>query len=277
MKRFLRNTLSDLRYQTMRFTNAAHTGLRILTYHRVTDAHPDDRLCVPVRQFEAQMRHLDEDGYCTVSFSDAARWVRQGGPLPQRSIVISFDDGFDDNYQFAATAMARHHFKGIFFIPTQFIEGGVDGHGPDDRPMSWAQIEDLLRQGHEIGSHSVTHRKLTQIPVAELPEEVGGCKRTLEQRLARPIEYFCYPAGYYNETVKQAVTDAGYRGACTVEPGANRLGTDPFALKRTEVSAFDSLWDFEKKLAGAYDWLHAALQGAQRRRRAQHPTSHEGH
>lgn len=281
MKRFLRQTLSTISYQAIRLTNGRQAaGLRILTYHRVTDAHPEERLCVPVAKFLEQMRWLYEHGYQTVTLSKAVRWLsgdsggagdeRQGVRgceeihAPQRALVITFDDGYEDNFLNGYPAMARYGFSGMFFVPTQFVEAPHKGHHPDDRPMSWAHLEELARQGHEIGAHSVTHRKLSRLNPSELFWEVRGSKEVLEERLRHPVDFFCYPSGDYSALVKTIVQSSGYRGACSVKPGANDVGTDPFALKRTEISAFDSLWDFEKKLAGAYDWLHVAAQKAQR-------------
>lgn len=299
MKRFLRSTLSDLTYQAMRLTNGHAAGLRILTYHRVTDAHPGDRLCVPVQRFEEQMRWLHDRGYRTISLAQAVdrlqgmrnaegalssmdygRWTVDSGV--RRAVVLTFDDGYEDNFRYAAPAMERYGFTGIFFVPSGFIEQRADvltcrrpdepaqalrhsgtqapGHESEDRPMTYEQLRELLRRGHEVGGHSATHRRLARLQTVELFWEVRGCKETLEQFLQRPVDFFCYPSGDYNALVKRAVQSSGYRGACTVEPGANAPGIDPFALKRTEISAFDSLRDFEKKLAGAYDWMHRVVQ-----------------
>ena len=262
MRRFLRSVLSDVSYRTIRFTNGTRHGLRMLMYHRVTDAHPTDRLCVPVAHFAAQMKHLREAGFHTITFAQAVRWITGHGTpaLPERAIVLTFDDGFEDNFLHAYPMMTRHGLTGCFFVPSGFIEAGQDGRRPSDRPMSWAQLRELLTAGHEIGAHSVSHAKLTAIDEAAMRREVRACKDVLERGLKRPVRFFCYPAGDYNSSVKRAVRESGYRGACTVEPGANDSGADPFALKRTEISAFDSLWDVEKKLAGAYDWLHSCVQ-----------------
>ena len=260
MKRLLRTTLSELAYRAIRMTDGHHTGLRLLTYHRVTDAHPQDRLCVGVSRFAEQMRYLSEAGFKTVSFAQAVQWVRGHNRPAPKSIVLTFDDGFEDNYLCAASAMAPYGFRGCFFVPSAFVESGAPGCEPDDRPMSVAQLEELLRQGHEIGAHSVTHVKLTTVPQARMVEEVRDSKAALEQALRRPVDFFCYPAGDYDEAVRRAVCESGYHGACTVEPGANVPGDDPFTLKRTEISAEDSMRDFERKLAGAYDWLHRAVQ-----------------
>lgn len=261
---FLRKTLSDLSYQAIRLTNGARTGLRILTYHRVTDAHPADRLCVPVARFAEQMRHLHEAGYQTVSFLQAVQGVGGVTEFPSKVVVITFDDGFEDNFLHAYPAMARYGFTGCFFVPSAFIASGSNGHPPEERPMSWVQLQELLQAGHEIGAHSISHVKLTKLALDQMVQEVRGSKEMLEQVLQRPVDFFCYPSGDYNEAVRDTVQTCGYFGACTVKPGANHPGMDRFALKRTEVSAFDSVRDFEKKLAGAYDWMHEAVQGLQR-------------
>ncbi len=263
MKRALRHAVSDLSYRVIRLTNGTHPGLRALTYHRVTDAHPEDRLCVPVAMFAQQMRSLHGQGYQTVALEQAATWIAGEATLPPRAIVLTFDDGFEDNFVHAYPELARYGFTACFFVPSAFIESGPQAHRPKDRPMTWEQLRELLRHGQAIGAHSVTHRKLTLLDETPMRWEVQHCKDVLERSLNHPVESFCYPAGNYNASVRDAVRAAGYRVACTVRPGANRPGTDVWAFKRTEISGDDSLWDFQKKLAGAYDLQHAALQALQ--------------
>ena len=279
MTHTLRGALSELTYQAIRLTNGRAAGVRILTYHRVTDAHPGDRLCVPVARFSEQMRWLHEAGYQTISFAQTVAWVTGGtrdvqpgtrSPKPgttptAKSVVLTFDDGYEDNFLHAYPAMARYGLTGIFFVPSAFIEGGPDGHvSAVDRPMSWVQLQELVQTGHEIGAHSVSHAKLTQLPPERVTWEISGCKQALEQHLQHAVDFFCYPSGDYDDHVRETVVACGYRGACTVEPGANHPGDDPFVLTRTEISAYDSLRDFEKKLAGAYDWMHGVWQWSQR-------------
>lgn len=282
MKSLLRRALSDVTYRAIRLTNGHAAGLRILMYHRVTDAHPGNRLCVPVAQFTEQMRFLHEAGYQTVTLAQAVQWVRQEtgdkrqetgdarhvSRLPShvsdKAVVLTFDDGFEDNFRYAYPAMTRYGFTGCFFVPSGFIEAGANGHSAEDRPMTWAQLSELLKHNQEIGAHSISHVKLTTVDAIRMRQEVRGSKEALEQKLQRPVEFFCYPSGDHNEAVKQAVRESGYRGACTVQPGANLPGHDLFTLTRTEISAFDSRWDFEKKLVGAYDWLHRAVQWMKR-------------
>jgi peptidoglycan/xylan/chitin deacetylase (PgdA/CDA1 family) len=261
MKTMARRVLSGLSYSWIRLGGRAD-GLRILMYHRVTDAHPESRLCVRTAAFEAQMRQLHAQGWRTVSFADAVACAQGAAPLPERAVVLTFDDGYADNFEHARPILARCGFHGIFFIPTGSVEGPAAEAA--DRRMSWEQVRTLRAEGHEIGAHSVTHRKLTLLPPAERAREIQECKRVLEARLTDRVEFFCYPAGHSDDAVKAAVRAAGYRGACTVEPGATRPGADPLALPRTEISGFDTLEDFDKKLAGAYDWLHRLAQAAYR-------------
>ena len=271
----VRAILSGASYGMLRLTGRHEKGLRILMYHRVTDAHPKERLCVSPQAFEAQMRWLREAGYQTMTLAQAVRWVvgMDASQRPQRSVVLTFDDGFEDNFVHAAPVLAASGFTGCFFVPTAFAESDRERQTSEDRPMTWAQMQQLLRQGHEIGAHSVTHRKLARLAVEDVQREVVESKQALEHRLERPVKLFCYPAGSYTQAVKAAVRRAGFRGACTVAPGANRPGDDPLTLRRTEVSRFDSLWDFEKKMAGAYDWMHAAMQAVQRIRPARECTN----
>ncbi len=257
-----RRLLSDLTYGWIRATGNAG-GLRVLMYHRVTDAHPDERLCVRVRAFAEQMRLLRAEGYRTVSFEQAVAVAQGQWTAPERSIALTFDDGFEDNYQFAFPAMAEYDFTACFFLPSAFILSGASGHAAADRPMTWKQIHEIAAHGHEIGSHSVSHRKLTLLPLADAEWEVRTCKATIEQGVGKPVKFFCYPAGAYNPAIRNAVKAAGYAGACSVKPGPVRAGQDSFGLQRTEISGFDSLGDFRKKLAGAYDWMHAAVQFSQ--------------
>lgn len=261
MKQLLRSALSDLTYRAMRLARKGPQGLRILMYHRVTDAHPSKRLCVPVARFAEQMRWLNQEGYRTITFREAIGWVTSDKrQATSKTVVLTFDDGYEDNFIHAAHIMQRYGFVGTFFIPSAFIAAGPNGHPAQDRPMTWQQLKELAARGHEIGAHSVSHAKLSRIPEDQVVYEVRRCKEDLEAGLGQPVRTFCYPSGDYNRRVRNIVQANGYAGACTVEPGANRPGTDPFVLTRTEISAFDSLWDFQKKMAGAYDWLHAIWQ-----------------
>lgn len=260
----LRRLLSDCSYGALKLAGTHPGGLRILMYHRVTDAHPRERLCVSPQAFAEQIRWLKGAGYQTMTFQQAVQWVEGIGMRPQKAVAITFDDGFEDNFTYACPELMRHGFTGAFFIPTDFVASDRAAWAVEDRPMTWQQMNILISHGHEIGAHSASHRKLARLSPEEIHREVVDSKLLLDEHLDRPAQFFCYPAGSYTQEVVVTVKQAGFLGACTVRPGANYPGSDPFLLKRTEISRFDSLWDFQKKMAGAYDWLHAAIQQVHR-------------
>ena len=263
MARWVRHLLSGTAYRLLQAAGRS-SGLRMLMYHRVTDAHPQERLCVRVQAFADQMRWLHDRGYRTLTFAQAVEVARRKRPLSEKMVVLTFDDGYADNFQNAYPELKRYGFTGCFFVPSAFIESaGKAQHPPADEPMGWDMLQALLHDGHEVGAHSVTHRKLTIIPDGEAEWEVRASKEALEKGLGRKVECFCYPAGAYNASIRRCVEQEGYRGACTVKPGPVRPGDDPFELTRTEISGFDTPDDFEKKLAGAYDWLHTMAQWRQ--------------
>ena len=101
MKKLVRGILSDVSYGAIRLAGRAGSGLRVLTYHRVTDAHPGDRLCVPAARFAEQMRYLKEAGYQTVTMGEVMRWAESAQPSPAKRVAITFDDGFEDNFLYA--------------------------------------------------------------------------------------------------------------------------------------------------------------------------------
>jgi len=98
--------------------------------------------------------------------------------------------------------------------------------------MDDAQVLNWLAAGHQIGSHTRTHPWLTRLPRAAAREEIASSKKALEDRFSVAVEHFCYPYGDWNESVRDLVVAAGYKTACTTEPGVNTAADSPFALKR---------------------------------------------
>ena len=105
------------------------------------------------------------------------------------------------------------------------------GEAPE-RLMDTAQIQQWLRAGHSIGSHSLTHARLTRLSVRDAREEIFASKKKLEDTFCAAVEHFCYPYGDWSEPVRDLVIEAGYRTACTTQFGVNTPATPPFALRR---------------------------------------------
>ena len=165
--------------------------------------------------------------------------------------MITFDDGYQDNYVNAFPVMKEFGFKGTIFCVANEI--GQKGY------LRKEEIKEMAKAGFEFGSHTLSHRDLPNLRRQDKVREINSSKSFLSNELQLNINFFCYPRGLYDRDSVTLVQEAGYLGACSNQPGTNNGKSNPFLLKRTEIALHDSLFDFQKKLAGAYDWMHQAL------------------
>lgn len=243
-------------------------ALRILTYHRVNDSHPGDRLSVDPNEFRRQMKELADSGRPIVRLEQAVRALKTTDALPSRAVAVTFDDGYRDNFDCALPILEEFGVPATFFVATSFI--GVDRAFPRYDPccnrdgfMSWDHVSKIASKGHEIGGHSRSHRELGGLSAAEVVEEVEGCREDIRASTGVDARLFCYPRGSEGPEIRKLVRQAGFEGACTVSPGPNRSGAPPFGLTRTEVSGEDGLQEFRLKLDGAFDAWHRLVQRVQ--------------
>jgi peptidoglycan/xylan/chitin deacetylase (PgdA/CDA1 family) len=248
-------------------------GVRVLTYHRVNDVHPRDRLSVTTRAFGLQMETLARSGRPVVPLARALDALRGAAALPPGAVALTFDDGFADNRTEALPVLDRFGFPATFFVVTGSMGSPVTleryrGCCQADRMLGWGEVRDLHARGHAIGGHGRTHRELATLSLEDVRAEAVGCARDIEDRVGERPRFFCYPRGSESAAVRRIVGEAGYEAACTVRPGPNPAGTEPLALRRTEVSGADTLEDFGLKLAGAFDAWHALVQSVRGTRHA---------
>ncbi|MDB6033039.1 MAG: Polysaccharide deacetylase [Verrucomicrobiales bacterium] len=216
------------------FEELFKTGTAILAYHKIGRRPFGARLkglYLGRRLFTRQLRELHAAGFSGMSL---------GGFLqpssPGKKVVITFDDGYQNVFLNALEALAETNFKAI-----QFIVPGLLGQrntwdlasGEVPEPlMDHSQVQEWLKAGHEIGSHSLTHPFLTRLPLKTAQEEITASKKMLEDLFGVPIQHFCYPYGDRSPAVCELVANAGYRTACTTDFGVNLSETPKFELKR---------------------------------------------
>jgi glycosyltransferase involved in cell wall biosynthesis/peptidoglycan/xylan/chitin deacetylase (PgdA/CDA1 family) len=242
-------------------------GLRILTYHRVNDDHPGDRLSVHPLAFLEQMELLATSGRLVVSLDEALAALQGEGALPPDAVAITFDDGFRDNFDLALPILDRLRLPATFFLATAYMDGGLcferyRGCCDRDQALDWQQVREMVARGHGIGGHSRSHRELAGVPLEDMRGEVEGCRADIHRHVGVLPTLFCYPRGREDRSVRRTVAAAGFAAACSVYPGVNAVGVDLMALKRTEVAGGDSLSDFRAKLAGGFDRWHLWRQGS---------------
>lgn len=209
----------------------------IFTYHAIDNR--ESVISVSPALFCRQMETLAEQGIRGISLDQALTSVGRSGQIPQRSVVLTFDDGYLSVYRNALPIMKALGFCGTVFIPTDFVGlNALEAQGINkdiDRDMmDWRQIETLMNAGFEVAAHAKTHPDLTRLSPGQLEEEIAVGKHCLEQQLQHAVSSFAYPYGHYDKKVRQAA-GRHFRHACTTELGHNLPGLDKLLLKRIDV------------------------------------------
>ena len=217
------------------FEEAFLTGRPILTYHHVGPRPRGARikgLYVSPKLFSRQMAELKAAGFTTPRFAS----VMDGGANATRHVFLTFDDGFRDVFEHALPVLQAHGFRAVLFLVADLIgrtnEWQQQAGDVVEPLMDEAQVRDWVAAGHEIGSHTLSHPRLTQRSPAEAREQIVASKKKLEDLFDVAIEHFCYPYGDWNAHVRDLVSEACYRTACTTDFGVNDSATPPLALKR---------------------------------------------
>jgi peptidoglycan/xylan/chitin deacetylase (PgdA/CDA1 family) len=242
------------------------SGLRILFYHRVSDAR--DELAVRPRRFREQMDYLASAGYRVLDIVQVADLL-EAGETHARVVGLNFDDGYLDVAEHALPVLAEYGFRATVFIATGVTDGRASFAWYERQPalLGWAEIAELDRgETLEFEAHTVTHPNLLAVDERRAAAEIEGSKRELEARLGRPVTALSYPAGLFGPRERRLATNAGYRVAVSCEPGVNLPQTDTFALRRRQIDSRDRLLDFRAKVGGGHD-TPLPLRGVYRRLR----------
>jgi peptidoglycan/xylan/chitin deacetylase (PgdA/CDA1 family) len=178
---------------------------------------------VTSEQLTKQFQSLVAAGFEGVSVSRAL----DSNHSNPKAVVITFDDGCETDLLIAGPLLNRLGFKATFYVVSGFLN--KPGY------LSNSQLRELAGLGHEIGSHSISHRYLRQLDNSELRSEIQDSKTQLEQILGQPVEHFSCPGGRWDARVSPLAVTAGYRSVSTSEIGLNNKGTDPYRLKRLAV------------------------------------------
>jgi peptidoglycan/xylan/chitin deacetylase (PgdA/CDA1 family) len=208
----------------------------ILTYHSISEGDPP--LQVSPHLFAEQMEWLRGNARVT-SLGEVVDALSGRKPLPERTVVLTFDDGYSDFYSSAAPVLRRLKFPATIFVPTGLC-GGADrssqqsGWVSPQPLLDWDQVAALAKEGFSFGAHSITHPALPNLSTQEAKHEISGGKTQLEEHTGQTVEFFAYPYGRWSPGVR-AMVQAEYRGACSTGAGVVEPDADPFALPRVDV------------------------------------------
>jgi peptidoglycan/xylan/chitin deacetylase (PgdA/CDA1 family) len=200
---------------------------------------------------------LAECGYRPISLGDLATWLAGGTELPDRPVVITFDDGFADFAAQAAPVLLARGWSATVFLPTGRMGGPEDWAGANTDPprplMNWEQVKTLAGQGFEFGGHSVTHPDLTALPTEALEREVGQCREEIGRRLGQKPTSFAAPYGYSNARVREAIA-RWYGVSVGTRLGRAERGFDHYDVPRVEMHYFRNLRRWRAYLEGHAEW-----------------------
>ncbi len=245
-------------------TRSLAARLPVLLYHVVRDDLPAGDAVIGTHRFRRQMEALVREGYETITLERWWRWLMYDEALPEKPVVICFDDGFRDTHDTAWPILRDLGFSCTVFLVASRVgatndwDGIVRGQLP---LMTARQVVDLQEQGVSFGAHAVTHRSLGRLRTEEVHEEVRSSRSLLGQLLGTPPDVFAYPYGTFDPVARRAVAEAGFRMACTTLPGRNDLKTDPLRLRRVTISGLDSMLGFRLKVRYGHGTLRAADLG----------------
>ena len=188
------------------------------------DAEP---YVVPPEEFAAQLDYLREEGYTTITPQDYARARKGKQELPEKPVILSFDDGYEDNHRVVLPMLEERGMRAVFYMVTNDI--GQPGY------MTWEDLFDLERRGMEIGSHTANHLPLTTLTPAQQRDELRLSKLMLEWKGMKTIYSFSYPNGAYDAGVVAMLQEEAYLTAVTGEAGLNTTETNPYLLHRVNI------------------------------------------
>lgn len=214
--------------------------LPVLVYHHVGPCSrgATPRYTVSPRRFASQMEWLGHNGYSPISCADWLAWCHEAKPLPDKPVLITFDDGYADVAEFAFPVLRQYGFAATVFIVTGLVgktnQWDQSGGLRNLKLMTAEQIRDAIEGGIEFGSHSRSHPELTRLSRQQLENEIAGSKADLTELLGRPPAAFAYPYGCYDDLVRECVSSC-FSLAMKANAGMNTLGGDPFAISRITV------------------------------------------
>lgn len=245
MKEIAKNTIYFIFYWLRNFLDPVFNFQEIsaLCYHSISDG----RLSISPEDFKKQMEFLKNNHYYIATLDEITGFIKGEKKLPRKTVVLTFDDGYEDNFTNAFPILKKYSFPATFF-PVSDFENARHNMEADDylKPLLAEQTREM--ENSDLMSfqfHSKTHKLLDKISDGELSEEIKNKGNFL---------YFAYPGGHYSKEVIEAVKKADYKAAFSIKPGLIKKGDDLFLIKRNVIWEDMPFWQFKLRLTKAIDW-----------------------
>ena len=222
-------------------------GVPVLNYHQVEEKNGNPLTLWP-DQFETQMSYLADEGYTTITIDEMMDALENGTPLPDKPVIITFDDGYADNYEYAYPILKKYGFKATIFLIYDFTNAYPNY-------LTWDQINEMKESGLiRFESHTMTHANLAELTSTdELRHEIADSHDLLSNKLGYDMHYIAYPGGRVNAEIEEITRAAGYRGGFTVHYGLSTPEEGRYQMDRIPIFGANThtLTRFKLRLAFA--------------------------
>jgi peptidoglycan/xylan/chitin deacetylase (PgdA/CDA1 family) len=215
-------------------------SIPVLTYHSVGNTNGNELIISP-ELLDKEMQWLKDNGYTTLTLAEAYRFFSENKPVPKKSVVLTFDDGYVDNYTLMYPILKKYGFKATIFVITDTVDK-APGY------LTSAQLKELESNGISIESHTVHHNELDTLSYQSQLEEMKNSKLFLEGLLNKKVDYIAYPIGNYNDVTLQTAKEVGYKMAFSMDRGWSNTNNGIYKLHRVYMSAFYSMNTFVKRV-----------------------------
>ncbi|MBE6050296.1 MAG: polysaccharide deacetylase family protein [Clostridium sp.] len=236
------NKSSKNRFEGLEMTKE-DIGIPVLYYHSVlpdSEVTTRNEVTISPENLKKQLSLVKELGYTTLTMSELNDYIVNNKEIPKKSILITFDDGYADNYVHAFPILKELDMKATIFVISSGIDGGYY--------MSSDQLKDMVKYGIDIESHTVNHVHLNTLSYEEQLKELKDSKATIEKVTNKEVLSIAFPFGDFNNDTLKAATDAGYSVAFTTNKGLANRTDNKVALDRIYVSSEYSLETFKDRL-----------------------------
>ena len=234
----------------------------VVMYHRVINKSENEGIhgtYIYENIFREHMKYLKDNNFSVITFEDLNNigW-RNRFDKNKKYIIITFDDGYVDNYELAFPILKEFNFKATIFLmgESTYNEWDVKADGEKSFPlMSVEMIKEMQDYGIEFGAHTFNHPKLNKLSNDEIKYQIVDVKKPLEEKIGREIITFAYPYGILNDYAKKMVEEAGYTFGVATDSGSVCLSNDLYQIRRIAIFPNTNLFSFKRKVKGNYNFI----------------------
>lgn len=202
-------------------------GIPVIAYHSISDENVESPLVVSTERFREHMQLLKDKGYTTLTIRQVENYILNGDSIPDKSVLITFDDGYKDNYTNAFPILKEFHMNATIFVIPTYLDGQTY--------MTPDQVKEMSSYGIDIQSHTYTHKRLSDLSYDDQLKELELSKKELGEMTGKEVTTFAYPEGRYNDDTLKAAEKAGYKCAFTIKRGYADRNDGKFELDRVCV------------------------------------------